>query len=91
MSAFCFLFYRNICSYNSLQGDVADSYASVKKLIGSTDFRNHISKEACMEKMKDIDKQVDSRKDDLMKTDCTIVVAGNFRFTTLQFYKLIIL
>ncbi|XP_056003687.1 uncharacterized protein LOC125663356 [Ostrea edulis] len=29
-----------------------------------------------MRRMKDIDEQLDSRKNDLMKTDCTIVIAG---------------
>lgn len=52
-------------------------------MIDLPDFLKHISEEAYMEKLKDIDKQLESRKNDLMKTDCAIVVAGNLKFIPL--------
>jgi hypothetical protein len=71
-----FQFDRDTCSYSELQEDVKDVFTSVQNLISSPDYFKHVREEAYMEKMIDIDEQLISRKNDLMKSDCSVLVAG---------------
>ncbi|XP_062575016.1 dynamin-like protein 2, partial [Saccostrea cucullata] len=66
--------FRNISSYDCLQEDIYELYKSMEILIQRPGFGQHIKPD--LRKFKDIHKQLDFRKKDLMMTDCAIVVAG---------------
>ncbi|XP_056002432.1 uncharacterized protein LOC125662397 [Ostrea edulis] len=67
---------ERVMSYSSLQGNVADVFTSLKEFIVLPEYHDNIRGEVCMSNREDIGIQLDSRKNDLMKTDCAIVVAG---------------
>lgn len=60
-------------SYEHLQEKIAGVYRSIHKLVKSPDFESHISKKGNIHT--EVEK-LPQKMDDIMKTDCPIVVVG---------------
>lgn len=61
------------CSYEHLQETIAGVYRSIYKLVKSPDFESHISKKGNIHHGVE---KLPEKMDDIMKTDCPIVVVG---------------
>ncbi|XP_056002434.1 uncharacterized protein LOC125661888 isoform X2 [Ostrea edulis] len=51
--------FRNTSNYSFVQRDLENVITSIKKLIDLPEYHDHIRGEACMQKLKNIDKQLD--------------------------------
>ncbi|XP_062581662.1 mitofusin-1-like [Saccostrea cucullata] len=64
----------NVCSYDCLQGEIVDVIKSIQTLVDQEAFDCHIRKDS--HTMNNINKQLELRIEDLSKTDCAVVIAG---------------